>query len=147
MKLTTRGHYSVKALLDLVLHDTGAPISQRSISERQQIPQPYLEQLLIKLRKAGLIQVVRGPKGGYRLSRAPRDITLGAILRAVGETGLPLNRWATDSGESADWVTLALWRRIQLRWAEVLEHITLEDLYYDARSYQAAQGKDTDFIV
>ena len=147
MKLTTRGHYSVKALLDLVINGEGQPISQRLISERQHIPQHYLEQLLIKLRRAGLVQAVRGAAGGYRLSRPAREISLGAILRAVDEDAKLLKKGDADPEQSADWVTVALWRRLNLQLAEALERISLEDLYYDARSHQAAQGKDTDFII
>jgi Rrf2 family transcriptional regulator, iron-sulfur cluster assembly transcription factor len=147
MKLTTRGHYSVKALLDLVIHAQHDPVSQKAISDRQHIPQPYLEKLLIKLRQAGLIHTTRGPKGGYTLARAPRDITLGAILQAVGDQETLIEKWQPDPTLPADWVTMVLWQRLQFRLRDVLESITLEDLYFDARSYEAAQGKDSDFTV
>ncbi len=147
MRLTTRGHYSVKALLDLMLNASERPISQREISERQHIPQPYLEQLLIKLRQAGLVSTVRGPKGGYHLKGVPSQITLGAVLRAVGDHQALSDKWRAEAEASTDWVTLALWRRLDFRLREALESITLEDLYHDARSHQAAQGKDSDFIV
>ncbi len=146
MKLTTRGHYSVKALLDLVMYGADSPVTQQQISDRQHIPKAYLEQLLIRLRRAGIVQTVRGPKGGYRLNRVPQEITLGSILRAVGEA--PAFMTPTAEGQAAgDWVTLALWRRINHRLIELLDHISLEDLYFDARSFEAAQGKETDFIV
>ena len=101
----------------------------------------------MKLRKAGLVQTVRGPQGGYRLARAPQEITLGAILRAVGEHQALVDKWTPDPTTSSDWVALALWRRLGAQMAQALEQVTLQDLYHDARSHQAAQGKDTDFII
>jgi len=105
--------------------------------------------LLVKLRKAGLIQSVRGPQGGYRLAKLPRDISLGAILRAVGEHQALIEKLTPDPGQSVDWVTQTLWRKLGARMAQVLDQISLEDLYHDARSHQAAQSKDkdTDFTV
>ena len=86
MKLTARGHYSVKALLDLSLQPRFGPTSVKSIASRQELPAPYLEKLLIEMRRAGLVQSVRGAQGGYQLAREPAQISLGQILEAVGET-------------------------------------------------------------
>jgi Rrf2 family protein len=85
MKLTKRGHYSVKALLDLSLQAPGSRASVNAIAQRQNLPAPYLEKLLIELRRANLVVSVRGSQGGYRLARAAADISLGEILEAVGE--------------------------------------------------------------
>lgn len=92
MKLTTRGHYSVKALLDLALQSSRQPISVAAIAERQTLPPPYLEKLLIDLRRAGIVESVRGSQGGYRLAKRPDQISLGQILEAVGEQISPLSR-------------------------------------------------------
>lgn len=147
MKLTTRGHYSVKALLDLSLHQGKGPISVKAIARRQDIPAPYLEKLLIELRRGGIVQSVRGAQGGYQLARLPSEISLGQILRAVGETIEPLPRYAVDTDQVEDWVTFSIWRRLHHKLQEALESISLEDLYYDARSWQAAQGETTSFVV
>ncbi|EKV00760.1 Rrf2 family transcriptional regulator [Leptolyngbyaceae cyanobacterium CCMR0082] len=143
MKLTTRGHYSVKAMLDLSLQPRLASV--KLIAQRQNLPAPYLEKLLIQLRQAGLVESVRGSRGGYRLAKAPSHIYLGQILDAVGEPITPLELASPEKAE--DWVTLTLWRKLQEKLRETLYKISLEELYYDARSWQAAQGEDTNFMV
>ena len=74
MKLTTRGRYAVTAMLDLALHASEGPVALAEISERQQISLSYLEQLFAHLRKSGLVVSTRGPGGGYRLARSPREV-------------------------------------------------------------------------
>lgn len=147
MKLTTRGHYSVKALLDLSLQPKYQPISVRAIASRQKIPAPYLEKLLIEMRRAGLVKSVRGSVGGYQLAREPSQISVGQILEAVGENinTSPLNTPAPDHAE--DWVTFTLWQRLNQKMKEALYSITLADLYYDARSWQASLGEEANFVV
>lgn len=147
MKLTTRGHYSVKALLDLSLQPHYGPASVNAIAQRQDLPAPYLEKLLIEMRRAGLVQSVRGSQGGYQLARSPAQISLGQILEAVGESSQPLLGLHTDTDQAADWVTLTLWKRLHQKLQEALYSISLEDLYFDARSWQAAQGQETGFVV
>ena len=147
MKLTTRGHYSVKALLDLSLQPRYGPMSVRAIATRQDIPAPYLEKLLIEMRRAGLVQSIRGSEGGYKLARSPEQISLGQILEAVGETIEPLPHYTRVQAQAEDWVTFTLWQRLHQKLKEALHSITLADLYYDARSWQAAQGEATNFVV
>jgi Rrf2 family protein len=147
MKLTTRGHYSVKALLDLSLQANSTPTSVKAIAQRQDIPAPYLEKLLIELRRAGLVVSVRGAQGGYQLARSPAQISLGQILEAVGEQADPLFRHEPDLTQTADWVTFSLWQRLHHKLKDALYSISLEDLYFDARSWQAAQGQDKGFVV
>ncbi|MGL5080018.1 MAG: Rrf2 family transcriptional regulator [Microcoleaceae cyanobacterium] len=147
MKLTTRGHYSVKALLDLSLQQGTGPTSVNAIAQRQKLPAAYLEKLLIELRRAGLVKSVRGSQGGYQLARSPAQISLGQILEAVGETIDPLPRHTTDTEQIEDWVTFSLWNRLHQKLKEALYGISLEDLYYDARSWQAAQGEEANFMV
>jgi len=166
MKLTTRGHYSVKALLDLSLQPAGSRSSVRAIATRQQLPAPYLEKLLIELRRAEIVHSVRGAHGGYYLAKPPSQISLSQILEAVGESVHqtansmlePAMRPAMGSETGSemgsaqpplaeDWVTAVLWQRLSQKLKEALSSITLEDLYYDARSWQAAQGEDTSFVV
>ncbi|MGQ4646169.1 Rrf2 family transcriptional regulator [Lyngbya aestuarii] len=147
MKLTNRGHYSVKALLDLSLQPEYGPVSVKAIARRQDLPAPYLEKLLIEMRHAGLVKSVRGSQGGYQLAREPAQISLGEILEAVGETIEPLPRHTPDTTQAEDWVTFTLWQRLHQKLKEALYSITLADLYYDARSWQAAQGEQTSFVV
>lgn len=147
MKLTTRGHYSVKALLDLCLQPKGQPSSVAAIAKRQDLPAPYLEKLLIEMRRAGLVESVRGAQGGYYLACPAAQISLGKILDAVGESIEPLARHQPDAHQTEDWVTFCVWNRLHGKLKEALYSISLEDLYYDARSWQAAQGGEQYFIV
>jgi len=95
----------VKALLDLSLQPKYGPESVRAIAKRQDIPAPYLEKLLIEMRRAGLVTSIRGSVGGYKLAKKPAQISIGQILEAVGEniTNLPLNN--PTPAQTADWVT------------------------------------------
>ena len=147
MKLTTRGHYSVKALLDLSLQPQYGPASVKAIAQRQDLPAPYLEKLLIELRRAGIVESMRGAQGGYRLARSPADISLAHILEAVGEAIDPLPSHTPEEQQAEDWVTFAVWHRLHQKMKEALHSITLEDLYYDARSWQAMQGNADSFVV
>jgi Rrf2 family transcriptional regulator, iron-sulfur cluster assembly transcription factor len=150
MKLTTRGHYSVKAMLDLSLQPGYGPASVNEIATRQFLPVPYLEKLLIELRRAGLVRSIRGAQGGYKLAKKPAQISLSDILMAVGES-MVVNR--SDDNQSTvdhlatDWVTQMLWRRLNEKLQAALASISLADLYYDARSWQAAQGEVTNYII
>lgn len=134
-------------MLDLAMWDKERPVSVKAIAKRQSIPAPYLEKLLIELRQAGLVQSMRGAHGGYSLQRSPKQISLGEILAAVGETVDPLPRLSPDADQAQDWVTFALWQRLHQKLKDALYSICLEDLYYDARSWQAAQGEETVFVV
>ena len=168
MKLTTRGHYSVKALLDLSLQPTGVLSSVRTIAARQQLPAPYLEKLLIELRRSQIVISERGAHGGYRLARSPANISLGQILEAVGESidlsstfdrteissnpivdspSSDTSNSNTPTEQAEDWVTSMLWQRLHQKITEAFNNIALEDLYYDARSWQAAQGEGASFVV
>ncbi|MFM7190753.1 MAG: Rrf2 family transcriptional regulator [Microcystaceae cyanobacterium] len=147
MKLTTKGHYSVKALLDLSLQKRYGPASVKAIAERQDLPAPYLEKLLIAMRRAGLVKSLRGVQGGYQLAYPPTQISLGQIFEAVGENLEPLPGYQPDQAQAEDWVTYSLWKQLHHKLKEALYSITLADLYYDARSWQASQGEQTNFII
>jgi Rrf2 family transcriptional regulator, iron-sulfur cluster assembly transcription factor len=97
MRLTTKGRYAVTAMLDLALHGAEHPVSLADISGRQDISLSYLEQLFAKLRRNNLVSSVRGPGGGYRLSRSGHEIFVAQIIDAVNETVD-----ATGCGGSAD---------------------------------------------
>jgi Rrf2 family transcriptional regulator, iron-sulfur cluster assembly transcription factor len=147
VKLTTRGHYSVKALLDLSLQPGYGPASVQSIAKRQALPAPYLEKLLIALRQAGLVVSVRGAQGGYRLAKKPGQIFVGDILAAVGESIEPVLLTITEPELAADWVMMSLWQKLQTKMQVAVNSVSLADLYYDARSWQAAQGEESNYTV
>ncbi|OPX56280.1 transcriptional regulator, BadM/Rrf2 family [Oceanospirillum multiglobuliferum] len=86
MRLTTKGRYAVTAMLDLALHATDGPVSLADISKRQEISLSYLEQLFAKLRRNELVSSVRGPGGGYQLSRESDDIFVAQVIDAVNES-------------------------------------------------------------
>lgn len=98
MKLSTKGRYAMVALADIALQPKGALVTLAEISERQDVSLAYLEQLFVKLRRAGLVESVRGPGGGYRLARGPSEIRVAEILGAVDETVSALHTGAGASG-------------------------------------------------
>jgi len=90
MKVSTRGDYAARALLSLTLHQADRPTSVKEIAERTRLPQPYLEQILLLVKGAGLVRSKRGVGGGYVLARRPADITLADILAAVEGPQMPI---------------------------------------------------------
>ncbi len=98
MKLSTKGRYAVVALADLALTPENELLSLSEISRRQDISLPYLEQLFVKLRRAGLVASVRGPGGGYRLARPASQVRISEILGAVDETVSAMHTGAGASG-------------------------------------------------
>lgn len=138
MKVSTRGDYASRALLSLALHvDESGPTSVRDIAERTGLPQPYLEQILLALKGAGLVRSKRGVGGGYVLAQAPEKITLSEILAAVdgpivlGDFGEPHTEGACD--HEGQCVLLAVWADVGGRMRELLDHLTLSDLVTMAR--------------
>src|SRR5512137_1503555 len=90
MRLTTKGRYAVRALYCLSTYQTDRPTPLSEVAKRQNISLNFLEQLFVHLRKNGIVTSVRGPRGGYKLSKPPEKITIGEILRAVGESTFPV---------------------------------------------------------
>lgn len=85
MRLSTRSRYGVRAIFDMAYHSEGLPTQIKAIAKRQEITPRYLEQIFQKLKRAGIVQSIRGPKGGYYLSRKPEKIAVGDVIRAVEE--------------------------------------------------------------
>ncbi|MGH9247398.1 MAG: RrF2 family transcriptional regulator [Acidimicrobiales bacterium] len=137
MKVSTRGDYACRALLSLALHQSEEPISVRDIAERTGLPQPYLEQILLALKGAGLVRSKRGVGGGYVLARQPRDITLGDIVSAVdgpiqvGDFGEPHQDGACD--HEGQCVLLAVWGELSEHMRRHLDAYTLSDIRDVAR--------------
>lgn len=131
MKLTTKGRYAVTAMIDLSLNDKNGPVSLLEISERQRISLSYLEQLFSKLRKEGLVKSMRGPGGGYSLSRKPDEIAISSIILAVDE-----NLDVTSCGNAAKGcnednkrcLTHSLWMDLSQRIQSFLDDISLQDM-------------------
>ena len=143
MKVSTRGDYASRALLSLALHaDHEGPTSVRDIAERTGLPQPYLEQILLALKGAGLVRSKRGVGGGYVLARAPEEITLGEIVSAVdgpiavGDFGLPHQDGACD--HEGQCVLLDMWADVGEHMRSYLDSYTLADCVRRARNFRGA---------
>ena len=132
MRLTTKGRYAVTAMLDLALHADAGPVSLADISERQGISISYLEQLFVKLRRAGLVDSVRGPGGGYRLAKAASEIRVIDVLAAVDETIDAMHKGAGASGglsgSRAQSVTNRLWEGLSAHVYVFLHQTRLSDV-------------------
>ena len=101
MKLTTKGRYGLRAVIDLAMYAKTEPVSLSDVAERQNISISYLEQLIAKLKKAGIVQSTRGAQGGYALAKEPEEISVGEILRALEGSLSPVDCSAVDGeGES-----------------------------------------------
>ena len=120
MKLSTKGRYAVVALSDLAMQKSDALMSLAEISKRKDISLPYLEQLFVKLRRAELVDSVRGPGGGYRLAKAPSDIRVSEILAAVDETIDALHKGAGASGGASGSKAQSLSNRL---WEGLSAHV------------------------
>jgi Rrf2 family iron-sulfur cluster assembly transcriptional regulator len=145
MKVSTRGDYASRALLSLAMHaDDGRPNSVRDIAERTGLPQPYLEQILLALKGAGLVRSKRGVGGGYVLAREPAEITLAEIIGAVdgpiaaGDFGEPHADGACD--HEGQCVLLAIWGDVGARMRTLLTSISLADIAAMAKGIKAWPG-------
>ena len=132
MKVSTRGDYAARALLSLALHESDRPTSVKEIAERTTLPQPYLEQILLAVKGAGLVHSKRGVGGGYVLARAPERITLAEIVAAVDG---PL---ITVMGEhdhcEGHCVLQEVWVGVSEETRTVLDRVTLADLVERTRT-------------
>ena len=129
MRLTTKGRYAVTAMLDLALHEDQGPITLADISLRQGVSISYLEQLFAKLRRSKLVESVRGPGGGYRLSGGPAAISVAQIVEAVNDSTDAtrcLGKGDCQHGEVC--LTHHLWSDLSARLRQFLNGITLADL-------------------
>lgn len=132
MKLSTKGRYGIKAMVDLAIHYGMDPVSIKCISERQNISEYYLEQLFSPLRKANLIKSVRGAQGGYVLSRKPEEITVFELMEVL-EGPIEISTCIDDkSCDNADCcATRLLWARIKESIDSVTKSTTLKDIVDD----------------
>lgn len=135
MKLSTKGRYGVKAMVDLAIHYCNEPESIKSISERQNVSEYYLEQLFSQLRKAKLINSIRGSQGGYVLSRPPEQINIREVMEVLEG---PIDISDCIEGEVCDnadcCATRLLWARIKESINSVMETTTLKDMVEDYKT-------------
>ena len=138
MRVSAKGEYAIKALLDLALHEREGLQPIQEIAARQAIPQRYLEQVLLQLKRAGLLESRRGSAGGYRLSRPGDEVTVGAVLRAVeGPSAREPGGRAPHPHRDRSGDLSELWGEIDLAVSGVVDRVTLEDLRKRAEERRA----------
>lgn len=147
MKLSTKGRYGLRAVIDLALHGEEEAISLSSIAERQSISISYLEQLIAKLRKAGIVESKRGAQGGYILAKPPEEISVGDILRALEGDLNPVDCSEIMGGsgtcKSSDLcVTKNVWKRISDSINSAVDALMLSELVEEGRALQAKKSTE-----
>lgn len=138
MKVSTKGRYGLRAIVDLALNDKEGQVSLSSVAERQELSENYLEQLFSSLKKAGIVKSVRGAQGGYLLARPADKITVGDVLRSLEGTLCPVDCIDLDMPTSCDksdvCVTAPVWAKLRDKINEVVDSITIADLVLDFES-------------
>jgi Rrf2 family protein len=135
MKLSTKGRYGLRAFVDLAVNEKGGPVSLTNIAGRQGISVSYLEQLMAKLRRARLVESIRGVKGGYRLARSASEISVGEVLRALEGDLTPADcvifdpkSGSCECGISAECVGRIVWKKIHDSINETVDGILIGEL-------------------
>ena len=131
MKISTKGRYAIRLMLDLASDTSGKPVSMNDIASRQQISEKYLEQIISVLNKAGYVKSIRGPQGGYQLVKKPEEYTVGMILRTTEGDLAPVScvgSGAVECDRADGCVTVRIWQKINDAVDNVVDNITLEDL-------------------
>lgn len=137
LRLSTKGRYGLRAMLDIAMHTDDGPVAVHQIAEREGLSDRYLEQLMSPLKKAGLVKSVRGSQGGYALSRGPEEITVGDIIRTLEGPIAPVDCVSEDHPESCNrsdiCVTRVVWTKVRNAIAETLDSFTLADLVIESQ--------------
>ncbi len=131
MRISTKGRYAIRLMIDLAEHDDGSLISLRDVAERQGISAKYLEQIVGLLSKAGLLRSGRGPQGGYRLARAPEEYTMGEILRLTEGNLAPVSCLEDRENQCErcnECATLDFWTGLYAAINQYIDRFTLADL-------------------
>ncbi len=131
MKISTKGRYALRVLIDLAQQNTDEYISLKEISDRQQISMKYLETIVAILQKAGLLMSLRGKEGGYRLAKAPSEYSVGAVLKLTEGSLAPVAclEYSTNTCDrAANCITLPMWKKLDKLIDDYLESVTIEDM-------------------
>ena len=143
MKVSTKGDYGVRALVELAHHYGQGPVQSAEIAARQEVPEPYLDQLLTTLRRAGFIRSVRGPQGGHALISEPHEVKLSEVMVALEGSLAPLacvddpNACTKEGG----CVQREVWERVRDATLEILESVSIADLAEKERQYSHNGGR------
>ena len=131
MKISTKGRYALRLMLDLAMNSAGQPVSLKDIAKRQEISDKYLEQIISVLNRAGYVRSVRGAQGGYLLRKAPEEYTVGMILRLTEGSLAPVPCIEEDNEvecvKREECVTVILWKKINDAVNSVVDHTTLQE--------------------
>ncbi|MCI9530879.1 MAG: Rrf2 family transcriptional regulator [Lachnospiraceae bacterium] len=130
MKISTKGRYALRLMLDLALEENQI-VRLKDVAERQEISMKYLEQIISVLQKCGYVRSLRGPGGGYTLARSPKDYTVGMILRQIEGSLAPvacLEHTENACGRNLECVTLVFWQKLYDAINEVVDQVTLADM-------------------
>ncbi len=144
MKISTRGRYALRLMIDIAINSGGVPVRIKDIARRQMISEKYLEQIVSVLHKAGFVRSSRGPQGGYRLARAPEEYTAGAILTLIEGSLAPVACLETAENEcprQGYCSTLHLWEMVDEAVQKVVNSVTLADLVAWQRELGIAEKK------
>ncbi|MBS5421228.1 MAG: Rrf2 family transcriptional regulator [Roseburia sp.] len=130
MKVSTKGRYALRLMLDLAVNNTGEPISLKDIARRQGISDKYLEQIISVLNKAKYVKSIRGAQGGYILTKKPEEYTIGMILRLTEGSLAPVA--CVEEDNACDKIhacaTVLVWQKMNEAINDVVDHMTLQDL-------------------
>lgn len=143
MKISTKGRYGLRAMIDLAANGTDKLVTLKSIAERQSLSEPYLEQLIAPLKKAGLVRSTRGAFGGYALTRAPDAITVGDVLRVLEGDMMPVDcesENACAAGACDNCVTKSVWGKMYDSMNDVIDNITLSELASDYKGVTESEN-------
>lgn len=141
MKISTRGRYAIRMMLDLAMADATKPVRVKEIAQRQEISEKYMEQIISILNKAGYVRSIRGPQGGYFLTKKPEDYTIGMILRLTEGSMVPVDCLEYEESGCArqeTCVTWLLWKKLDEAIKGVIDNVTLADLV----SWSQEMGQD-----
>lgn len=136
MKVSTKGRYALRLMIDLAEHDSGDYIPLRDISERQGISVKYLEQIVTQLSRAGFLRSVRGAQGGYRLSRRPENYTIGEILRITEGDLAPIACLSDETvrcPRKSECATIGFWKGLRRVINDYVDSVTLEQMVEEHR--------------
>lgn len=142
MKISTKGDYGVRALVELAHHYGQGPLQSAEIAARQDIPEPYLDQLLTTLRRARFIRSVRGPKGGHALIREPSELKLSEVVVALEGSLSPISCLDDPEGcGKQDFVQREVWEKVREATTDILNSVSIGDLAEKERQYKHNGGR------
>jgi Rrf2 family protein len=143
VKVSTKGDYGVRALVELAHHYGEGPVQSAEIAARQEVPEPYLDQLLTTLRRAGFIRSVRGPQGGHALIREPKEVRLSEVMAALEGSLAPIA--CVDDPDACTktggCVQREVWERVRDATVEILSNVSIGDLAEKERQYNRNGGR------